>query len=998
MGCAAVAVEMPALVTRGTTNASAAGHSLVCSMTPDAKFVVFSSHANNLVLDDDANTYADIFVRDLSNGIVTLVTKAIAGVGGGDGHSGYASISRDGRYVVFASDAGNLVANDTNDVSDVFRYDLQGGTNKLVSVALSGGVAAASRPAVQPGASRPVMSPDGRFVAFEGNSTELVAGDTNATRKVFLRDVQNGVTILASGDARECSSAALSANAKQIAFICASAGAITQANSSASILVRDLETGATHWANASVGSMLPASNGYRCLAPTIAPDGSFVVFKVLLPGASLSHVIKYDFASRQAFLLGSNSHPGTSPGLSADGQWLGFDESGNIYVRDLRHETNLLVSVNTSGTNANGQSHAPVLTSDGRHVAFLSAATDLTTDSYPATPNLCRIYVRDIVAGVTRLATRATNDLPEIVSGAAQPFVSDDGKTVVFDTDSPTLVPQDNNAAYDVFARNVEASVTTLVSAGQPNRTAQTGIQSGKAWWNSLSANGQRIAFTMLDDPAGAADTNGEFRVVVADVPGGAAFVQDIPPESTPFRFRWRWPSNLALSGDGTHVLVETSYPIWSTGTSDSRFLFWGRVEGASTVQVTAFTRDAGDVETDWKAAMNSNGTLVVVAGRLYDMVAQTNWSLPFEFRRVRRPIFSPDEKWVVARNSADDVYAVQLESNRVVHVSKDANGGSLASSFVGVFDGSGNYYTFDSHPDEINSLRRRIFRYDFSRDATDLVCTNCASPSVDRTGNVTAFVSQEESAASRNIYVIEGDIGRTELITINLSGTGAANGESKLATISADGRYVVFVSRASDLVSSDNNNADDIFVRDRLYKTTHLLSRSRHGGSGNALSSMPLMAQDGRTIVFQSFASDVVEGDYNDERDIFVVKLGMGDSDNDGMDDDWEVAHFGNLDRDGAGDQDGDGQSDLQEFLAGTNPTNGGSILRVLTITPIGGGSTTLVWSAVVGRNYVVQYKDSLDGNWGNASGVIEADSASMSFAHNSSSSQRYYRVIAVQ
>ena len=63
-----------------------------------------------------------------------------------------------------------------------------------------------------------------------------------------------------------------------------------------------------------------------------------------------------------------------------------------------------------------------------------------------------------------------------------------------------------------------------------------------------------------------------------------------------------------------------------------------------------------------------------------------------------------------------------------------------------------------------------------------------------------------------------------------------------------------------------------------------------------------------------------------------------------------------------------------------------------------MGGGTTTVVWSAVAGRHYVVQFKDSLDASWVNASGVIEASSASMSFVDNSSSAQRYYRVIAVQ
>ena len=158
-------------------------------------------------------------------------------------------------------------------------------------------------------------------------------------------------------------------------------------------------------------------------------------------------------------------------------------------------------------------------------------------------------------------------------------------------------------------------------------------------------------------------------------------------------------------------------------------------------------------------------------------------------------------------------------------------------------------------------------------------------------------------------------------------------------------------------------------------------------------------MSADGRTVVFQSFANDLVEGDYNERRDVFVVRLGLGDSDNDGMDDDWEVAYFGNLNRDGTEDFDEDGHSDLQEFLTGTDPTNTGSILRVITVTPMSGGNTTIVWSSVPGRSYVVQFKDSLNTpNWNNASGVLTASQTSESFAHASSGPQRFYRVITVQ
>jgi Tol biopolymer transport system component len=79
---------------------------------------------------------------------------------------------------------------------------------------------------------------------------------------------------------------------------------------------------------------------------------------------------------------------------------------------------------------------------------------------------------------------------------------------------------------------------------------------------------------------------------------------------------------------------------------------------------------------------------------------------------------------------------------------------------------------------------------------------------------------------------------------------------------ISGDGRFVVFGSRASDLVTNDLNNYPDIFVRDRLLGTTMLISRNVNGTSGNAASMLrPIMAADGRTVVFHSMASDLVEG-----------------------------------------------------------------------------------------------------------------------------------------
>jgi hypothetical protein len=164
-------------------------------------------------------------------------------------------------------------------------------------------------------------------------------------------------------------------------------------------------------------------------------------------------------------------------------------------------------------------------------------------------------------------------------------------------------------------------------------------------------------------------------------------------------------------------------------------------------------------------------------------------------------------------------------------------------------------------------------------------------------------------------------------------------------------------------------------------------------------LSVKPILGADGRTVIFQSYASDLVENDFNSNRDIFVLRLGAGDSDGDGLEDDWELAYFGTLGRDGSGDFDGDGHTDRQEFSAGTDPTNRGSILRALTLTSFN-GATTILWSASPGRTYQVQFKDDLNhGEWTDLAGLVTAHGSTASAVDpfNGTTAQKYYRITLV-
>jgi hypothetical protein len=124
--------------------------------------------------------------------------------------------------------------------------------------------------------------------------------------------------------------------------------------------------------------------------------------------------------------------------------------------------------------------------------------------------------------------------------------------------------------------------------------------------------------------------------------------------------------------------------------------------------------------------------------------------------------------------------------------------------------------------------------------------------------------------------------LGTTTLVSINSAGGNSGNGSSVLPVISADGRFVAFTSLASDLVATDTNGHNDVFVRDLQTGTTTLASVKGAGlDSGNAASWRPVISADGRFVAFESSASDLVDTDTNARADVFVAKV---DIDGDGI------------------------------------------------------------------------------------------------------------------
>jgi FG-GAP-like repeat/WD40-like Beta Propeller Repeat len=155
-------------------------NSTAWAISADGRYVTFTSFATNLVA-GDTSTASDVFVHDRTAGTTTRISAATSGTQGNNTSNG-SVISADGRYVAFSSEASNLVAADTNVQADVFTRDRTTGATTRVSVSNAGDQEADSS------SYAPTISADGRYVAFTSDSTNLVAGDTNGTYDVFVRD------------------------------------------------------------------------------------------------------------------------------------------------------------------------------------------------------------------------------------------------------------------------------------------------------------------------------------------------------------------------------------------------------------------------------------------------------------------------------------------------------------------------------------------------------------------------------------------------------------------------------------------------------------------------------------------------------------------------------------------------------------------------------------------------------------------------------------------
>ena len=405
-----------------TTN----GSSAEAAVSGDGRVVAFSTTATDFVEGDPNDAIADVATLGLVNGARRLVTE------GGDGPSYAPVLTHDGGSVAFVSEATNLVGDDANGVADVFVRSAGG---PVVRVSVPDGGGDANGPSYQPD-----ITADGRVVAFTSAATNLVPGDTNGVPDVFARDLENGRTYRLSvdvggtqGNARS-SQPAISGDGEIVAFESGASNLVPgDTNGVADVFVRDLQVNSLD--RVSVSSTQKQQNKSVIppftVVPDVSRDGRYVVFE-----------------SDATNLVATDRNAKT-----------------DIFMRDRTRKTTSLVSTDSENTQGNNDSFAPRITPDGRFIAFESFASNLTPGQDGPRED---IFLRDLRRGGTAVVT-VTSDgtprAPEQISQLLQrPSLSADARVVAFGSTAPNLVPDDGNAAQDVFIRLTDPPHASLVS------------------------------------------------------------------------------------------------------------------------------------------------------------------------------------------------------------------------------------------------------------------------------------------------------------------------------------------------------------------------------------------------------------------------------------------------------------------------------------------------------------------------------------------------------
>ena len=1003
------------------------------AVSDDGRYVVFNSLANDLVTNDNGQWFVDVFLRDRLSNTTVLVSENWHHSGGGDGHSGPGQSSANGRYVVFESDASDLLANDTNGVSDIFVRDLQTGTTVLVSSDAGSGWANGA-------STDPMMTPDGRFVVFISAATNLVAADTNGIPDVFVRDLVTSTTTMVSVGARRAgsimSTPAITPDGRYVVFASTATNLVQNMplTTKSEVYFRDMLLNETTWVSTNAATTVLSAlhlSSMPSYHPRLSDDGRFVSFRsgwtngVTAPtdpgGVTATVVFRFDTLNKTTTVLSTNGVPLFlkdedifGPEMTPDGRFVAFVDrraaittNSGVQLWDEQTGTNVLVSIDLTGTwQSNSEAHSPTLSHDGRYVAFLSDATNLVPNVVSSGLHL---YRRDLQTATTTLIDVATNGIASIDDEEILPAISGNGRWIVYSSYDPALTASDDNKETDVFLWDGNTGTNELISLHEPLAIPQSGNAYSYLGQLSLSDDAQRVAFGSFASDLVPNDFNRCGDIFVRDTATDTNILVSVGldgnsgSDGTSF--------GPLISGDGRFVLfISSATNLVAGNTNNATDVFRRDLQTGTTTLVNVdssgvspgafdvstspvWSRDARYVAFICRTNVGTSPTNLfwrdMVSGvtRLVSAVASPGRDVSMSADGQRLAYFGPQSRLYVW----DAVMSTNVYTNTAPSLT------SAAISPTGlqlVYQTSNQIFLADISNGASASLFPSTVRIkgsgQWSADGRYLVFITATS------------LLPGDNNGTNDVYMCHLSTGTLTLISVDAAGTTSAAGPSDSPVINADGRFVAFRTFATNVLPVEMH-APSLVVFDRWMGSRTLMATGSGKGGSSWIAAPSLGAHDA-VMAFVSWDSGLVSGDFNRAGDAFANQwnaVSFADVDSDGIPDWWMMQFFGHtggqegdLSR-AQDDADGDGMTTLEEFIAGTNPTNGGSILAV-QIDRVGtNGVVSMSWSTISGRNYqVLSTTDLAHPTWVSAGSVTVIGNV----GHvnlQSADAQRFFKVV---
>jgi Tol biopolymer transport system component len=775
------------LVSVNTNGEPANGVCRGSTLTPDGRFVAFVSAASNLV-PGDTNRIPDVFVRDLISGVTTLVSVGaqatnVCGLTGSEAPD----ITPDGRYVAFYTTATNLVPGVTTG-GEIYLRDLVANTTTWVS-----GGARAFLGYTNAVFFNHTLSADGQYVAFEGctNPPPVSANAAGVilrfSRTTGLTDLVHTNAYVQTANVEEIRSLDMTPDGRFIAFV-----ARTNTAGTTCIELWDAQSGLVTLVSGDPSGNVTTNT--TCDWPMLDESGRFVAFLSTAPNlvtnslAGDNHLYVRDVVAGTTVLVdadtngvGSPLSPAAVPRLSADGRLVLFEcadanlvsddrnHAADIFLRDLVASTNELISAHDASLpclSANGPTALSTLAVSAtiRWIAFTSDADNLTPHD---TNGFRDVFVRDLLLGTNFLVSVATNG-----AGAdgisTEPTLSADGRYVAFTSSADNLVRGDANRSQDVFLRDLQTGVTSLVSV----RIINNASANGASYSPIISSNGRFVLFRSLATDLGAG-LSGTYENL---------FLRDFQTGSTRV-LTTRGLVTASMTLDGSLVAFADI-----AGAAAGKIYVWDSLAGAR-IETNSTVGGISTVSISPNGAritcFTGSGTLAVL-----DRVARTNGVVGSCFPAARPGLrFSADGRLLAyaaaaVTNGTNQVYLYDLQTQTRFLVSSRAN------SSVGA---NGNSESPELSPDGRFLTFRSV--------ATDLLAAGA--------GN-----------AVPELFLYDRVAGSITLLTASDASGAPADNRSLTPAFSADGRSLLFQSWAADLVSGDFNQSEDVLVLTFLYAT----------------------------------------------------------------------------------------------------------------------------------------------------------------------------------